>query len=367
MRTRPYRLCAEEWPPLDGAYQNRSYGRRLGLARVRELWRRTLARGGAELSLYAHWPFCRERCAYCYCDSRVARGRAEALRHLESLLAEADALADLFAGLRFSRLLVGGGTPTAAPPALLRRLLARLRDRFRPAYGSDFAVEASAASLTPRVARLLAEAGVTRVDLGVDSLDPRLLAAAGRKQSPADAARAFAAAATHGLSVDASLLCGLPGQAPRSFFADLRALLRLSPARVRLYAFDPRPQAPWSRRPRDGAERRRALLALAGKDLSAHGYALPRGGPPASRGGTRAENDRAAPAGGPELPTSVLGLGWSARSRCHAAAWYQHPPLGRARPVRAGIPPFFGGPLAPPPARAVLRAPEYFCQVWSRG
>ena len=51
--TRLASLCYEEYPPLDGAYQDRSYGRRLSLREVLGFWR-----GIREAGLYVHWPFC---------------------------------------------------------------------------------------------------------------------------------------------------------------------------------------------------------------------------------------------------------------------------------------------------------------------
>ena len=36
------RVCDEDYPPIDGAYQGRTYGRRLSLDAARSFWGRTL-------------------------------------------------------------------------------------------------------------------------------------------------------------------------------------------------------------------------------------------------------------------------------------------------------------------------------------
>lgn len=328
-------LRDEEYPPLDGAYQNRTYGRPLSLGDVRGFWRETFrlcdeGRASLEAGLYLHWPFCEDRCAYCYCDSRVAASEAEQELCLNSLLEELSAFSGLFSGRRLSSLILAGGTPTQAAPARLEALLGAVLDAYAFASGADKAVEATPATLSAEKIGVLRRYGINRVDLGVDSLNEGVLSRAGRRgQSPASVRAACEGVLDAGMSLDVGLLYGLEGQEPAAFLRELRCVAVLGPARVRLYGFDPRPQTLFfqqGKRPAPELERESGLVFAAADELMGRsGYA------PSRRVWS--------------VPSSYLGAGSGAKSRCFGAGWYQHPPLGRENPVAGGIPPFFGMPL----------------------
>jgi oxygen-independent coproporphyrinogen-3 oxidase len=83
---------------------------------------------------------------------------------------------------------VGGGTPTLLPPGDLARLLARLRELLPFAPGAEVTVEANPETVDAAMAEGLAAAGVTRVSMGAQSFDDRVLAALGRVHDAAGSA-----------------------------------------------------------------------------------------------------------------------------------------------------------------------------------
>ncbi|MFH2204038.1 MAG: radical SAM protein [Elusimicrobiota bacterium] len=326
---RPPSLCDEEYPPLDGAYQNRTYGRRLSLAAVKGFWEKTFrlaARGAvpAGVGLYVHWPFCRARCAYCYCDSRAAASAAETERYLDALRREMRVFRGTFRGVRLSSLILAGGTPTQASAAQLQRLFDGIDDCFQFQEDADIAVEASPDTLTAARARLLRRRGVRRIDLGIDAIDAAVLRAAGRPQSLRSVRRACAAVKDEGMSLEVGLIFGIERQTGALFIRDLVRVLGIKPARIRIYGFEPRPQTLCA--PSANAPAAAQVFALADKLMRRAGY------------GTSS--------GMWSVPPSYLGIGWSAKSRCCGAGWYQHPPLGRTRPVTDQLPPFAGMALS---------------------
>src|SRR4029450_8225522 len=144
--------------------------------------------------VYVHVPFCLARCHYCdfgtYTGMEGVRGPSAA-----ALLEEA-ALAVAALGPeppQVTSVFVGGGTPTLLPPEDLARLLDRLRGLLAFASGAEVTVEANPETVDAAVAAGLAGAGVTRVSMGAQSFDGRVLAALGRVH---DAARVEAAGAT---------------------------------------------------------------------------------------------------------------------------------------------------------------------------
>jgi oxygen-independent coproporphyrinogen-3 oxidase len=184
--------------------------------------------------LYVHLPFCASRCGYCDFVTLVGR-RADHGRYVDAVLAElelergrlADAVETMF---------VGGGTPTFTEPAELRRLLAGL-----PRAG-EVTVEANPETVTPELAALLREEGVTRVSLGAQSFEPRLLDVLDRRAGPDDVRRAFyhlRDANFDNISLD--LIYGIPGQEPSDLERDLDEALALGPEHLSCYELEAKP------------------------------------------------------------------------------------------------------------------------------
>jgi len=327
----PSVLCDEEYPPLDGAFQNRTYGRRLGLEDVRSFWRETLGlikagRAPSDAGLYVHWPFCETRCAYCYCDSRVA-GTEDTAPYLAGLLKEIDSFSDLFKDTALTSMILAGGTPTQASSDQLDRLLAYIDANFSFSAGSDKGVEATAASLTSEKIGVLKSHGVNRIDLGVDTLDLEAQGLAGRaRQSAADVAEACRRVRDAGMRLEIGVLFGIEGQDAAGFLRDLKTLLEENPDRVRIYGFDPRPQTKFREEGKKMSPdrlREISVVLAASEEL-------------AGRSGYRPSAQMW------RVPASYLGIGASAKSRCFGAGWYQHPILGRFAAVHDDIPAFYG-------------------------
>jgi oxygen-independent coproporphyrinogen-3 oxidase len=83
-----------------------------------------------------------------------------------------------------------------------------------------------------------AAAGVTRVSVGVQSLDDHELVAVGRRHDAAAARRALSTVAGAGLSISADLILGLPEQTPESFRASLGQLSRSDAGHVSIYLLE---------------------------------------------------------------------------------------------------------------------------------
>jgi putative oxygen-independent coproporphyrinogen III oxidase len=203
----------------------------------------------ALFGVYVHVPFCLTRCHYC--DFVTYTGMEGLRRPYAAALAEEAALA--VAGLgpeppEVTSVFVGGGTPTLLPPGDLARLLGRLRELLPFAPGAEVTVEANPETVDAAVAEGLAAAGVTRVSMGAQSFDDRVLANLGRAH---DAARVAAAAATlraagvPALNLD--LIYGGPDEDPRSWAATLEAALALEPEHLSAYALTIEPATKFGR------------------------------------------------------------------------------------------------------------------------
>ncbi|MBN2925743.1 MAG: radical SAM protein [Bifidobacterium sp.] len=185
----------------------------------------------AVTALYVHVPFCAQKCRYCDFDSRsfaLCDLDAALDSYFEQLYARLDSFGDAGALAQVRTVYIGGGTPSLAGERLVE-LARRISAWCAPV---EFTCEANPESLTAELATALAEAGVTRISLGVQTLENTELAAIGRIH---DANRALAAIATvkdAGLDVSCDLMCGLPGQTAASWRSTLDGVLASAPHHV---------------------------------------------------------------------------------------------------------------------------------------
>jgi len=167
---------------------------------------------------YVHVPFCGHHCGYC--DFAVAAGQD----HLIELYL--DALAMELATLREPRpvesLFIGGGTPTYLSPVQLDRLLSSLALWFRPDSPSfEFTVESTPESLDADRVHVLADHGVNRVSIGVQSFDPATLSALERQHGVTHIPRAVEAVRKRINALSFDLIFSAPGQTSTMWENDL--------------------------------------------------------------------------------------------------------------------------------------------------
>lgn len=200
--------------------------------------------GERSWGIYVHVPYCRVRCGYCdfntYALPELATAPTEAgpADYTDLVLGELD-LAVQVLGNRATTVdtvFLGGGTPTLLPAADLARLLHGIRERWGLADDAEVTCEANPDTVTPALARELAEAGYTRLSLGMQSSVPHVLATLDRTHDPAAVAWAVAAARDAGLAVSLDLIYGTPGESLADWRVSLDSALALEPDHVSAYA-----------------------------------------------------------------------------------------------------------------------------------
>lgn len=186
-------------------------------------------------ALYLHIPFCQSKCAYCDFDSVAAcsldDARTAQACYLDRLANRVDAFgtAGLLDGVR--TVYIGGGTPSL----LGMRLVELVRSVMQWCAPEEFTCEANPESFTSSLALQLARAGVTRISLGVQSLQEEELKAVGRIHSATQALDAICYAKDAGLDVSCDLMCGLPLQTQDSWAKSVAGLIEAGPCHVSIY------------------------------------------------------------------------------------------------------------------------------------
>jgi oxygen-independent coproporphyrinogen III oxidase len=184
--------------------------------------------------LYVHLPFCSHRCGYCDFVTVVGRNGQHGV-YVDALLAELELQRDVLAA-GVETVFLGGGTPTFTEPAELERLLRAL-----PAAG-EVTVEANPETVTSELAALLRACGVTRVSLGAQTFEPRLLDVLDRRASPDDVRRSVHTLRDAGFdNISLDLVYGIPGQSPSDVGRDLTDALALEPQHLSCYELEAKP------------------------------------------------------------------------------------------------------------------------------
>jgi oxygen-independent coproporphyrinogen-3 oxidase len=223
---------------------------------------------------YIHVPFCRHRCGYC--NFTLIAGRDDLFEaYVQAVELE---LAQLGAPREVETLFLGGGTPTHLPLALLQRLMAAARRWLPLAVGAEVSVEANPEDIDASLPTKLAELGVTRLSLGVQSFDDAKLQVLERSHREAQIAAAVEAARTAIGSIACDLIFAAPGESLATWSDDLSRMLALAPNHISTYGLTfERGAAFYARREKGSIsqldeELERAMYIEAIERLTAAGY-----------------------------------------------------------------------------------------------
>src|ERR1019366_3614854 len=137
------------------------------------------------LGLYVSIPFCRSKCTYCNFASGVYPASEHARyvdRLIEELRTAREWAEEKGAQLprRVDSVYLGGGTPSLLAPELVARLFSAMRAEFDFDADAEITVECAPGQIADATLDALAEAGMNRVSLGVQSFIDREAAVSGR-------------------------------------------------------------------------------------------------------------------------------------------------------------------------------------------
>ena len=187
-----------------------------------------------KLALYIHWPFCRAKCPYCDFNSHV-RDRIDQGRFAAALRRELAHEAARLGRRQLSSIFFGGGTPSLMEPATVAALIDDAARWFDPVPGMEITLEANPTSIEAGRFAGFREAGVNRVSVGIQSLDPAMLTFLGREHSAAQAVAALELARRIFPRLSFDLIYARPAQTEAAWRAELRAALALAADHLSLY------------------------------------------------------------------------------------------------------------------------------------
>lgn len=188
----------------------------------------------AGFGLYIHWPFCQSKCPYCDFNSHIA-AHIDQNRWLQAFEAEINRVGALTEGRILNSIFFGGGTPSLMEAATVQGILDRIRATWTLANDIEITLEANPGSVEAARFEGYAKAGVNRVSLGIQSLDPEDLRRLGRMHTVDEAAKAITIAQSTFDRVSIDLIYARQNQTLQAWRDELHRALDFGTSHLSLY------------------------------------------------------------------------------------------------------------------------------------
>ena len=196
---------------------------------------------GTPLGLYLHIPFCRKRCHFCYFRVYTDKNASEIGRYLDVLGREWEMYTrqPAIAGRPLNFVYFGGGTPSFLSTTQLEGLVKNLTAVTPWNHAEEITFECEPGTLTEHKLTTIRKMGVTRLSLGVENFDDRILEINGRAhRSPEiDTAYRFARALEFP-QINIDLIAGMLGETEENWQRCIQKTVALEPDSVTIYQME---------------------------------------------------------------------------------------------------------------------------------
>ena len=187
------------------------------------------------LSLYAHIPWCVQKCPYCDFNSHEADGGIPERAYVDALITDLQSALPLIWGRPVQTVFFGGGTPSLLSPAAIDELIAAFRALAMLTPDAEITLEANPGTVEAEKFAGFRAAGINRLSLGIQSFNDEHLKALGRIHGSAEARRAAQLAGEHFERFNLDLMYGLPGQTHEQALTDIETALSFLPPHLSCY------------------------------------------------------------------------------------------------------------------------------------
>ena len=225
--------------------------------------------------LYIHIPFCEKKCPYC--DFYSVTELALKPRFLKALIAEMELVSA--EGLSFDTLYIGGGTPSVYGYNDIGQIVTAILQNFDFRPDSQITIEVNPGTVSLEQLKGYREAGINRINFGVQSFYQKNLDFLGRIHTANEARNAITEAQRAGFkNIGLDLIFGLPDQTKPDWLADLKQAVEYDPTHLSCYMLTYEKGTPLYNGLKDGRvqplaeDNVRALFETTIDFLEDHGY-----------------------------------------------------------------------------------------------
>jgi oxygen-independent coproporphyrinogen-3 oxidase len=193
------------------------------------------------LGLYLHIPFCRKRCHFCYFRVYTQKSAQEVADYLDLLVREWELYAarPALRGRALDFVYFGGGTPSFLSTVQLRGLVDRLTAITPWTETEEITFECEPGTLTESKLKAIRDMGVTRLSLGIENFDDRILELNGRAHRSPEIGRSYETARGLGFpQINLDLIAGMLGETEENWQACIEKTLAMQPDSVTIYQME---------------------------------------------------------------------------------------------------------------------------------
>jgi oxygen-independent coproporphyrinogen III oxidase len=193
------------------------------------------------LGVYLHIPFCRKRCHFCYFRVYTDKNAQEVQAYLDVLAREWELYAhqNAVSGRPINFVYFGGGTPSFLSTRQLQSLVKRLSAVASWHQAEEITFECEPGTLTEAKLAAIRSFGVTRLSLGIENFDNRVLELNGRAHRSPEIGQAFRYARSLDFpQINIDLIAGMLGETEENWRACIAKTLALEPDSVTIYQME---------------------------------------------------------------------------------------------------------------------------------
>jgi len=184
-----------------------------------------------------HIPFCLHKCHYCDFNSHE-RLQPDWDAYQQALITELKYWSNTpqFSNRKLHSIFFGGGTPSLAPPALIKTVIDTARCCCDIEDDAEITLEANPGTADSGNFPAYRQAGINRLSIGIQSLDTAELRWLERIHDSDEAVQAYHIARDAGFgNINLDLMYGLPGQNLHDWLTTLHSAIKLSPEHLSCY------------------------------------------------------------------------------------------------------------------------------------
>lgn len=196
---------------------------------------------GTPLGVYLHIPFCRKRCHFCYFRVYTDKNAAEIKRYLDAAIEELRLYSErpFLGGRKPKFVYFGGGTPSYLSTQQLGYLTDEMKRLMTWDEAEEVTFECEPGTLTEAKLRFIKEIGVTRLSLGVEHVEERILRLNGRAHGAQEIDRSYGFARSIGFpQINIDLIAGMMGDTDEDWQSAIRKTIEMQPDSVTIYQME---------------------------------------------------------------------------------------------------------------------------------
>ncbi len=184
--------------------------------------------------LYIHIPFCEQICSYCDFSKEVAKSK-KINEYMNVLTKELTYYKPKY--LNLETIYIGGGTPTSIDINLLDNFLMNLNEFINMENIKEFTIEANPTNITDELIKVLLKNNVSRISIGVQTINSELLKLLNRNHQIEDVIKAINILRKHNFNnINLDFIYGIPNQTEEMVLNDLAFIEKYKPNHISYYS-----------------------------------------------------------------------------------------------------------------------------------